>query len=191
LASPESGNPGGCLPRGRLFDHDAWRYRADRRRQRLIDRGCSEDFALLEMSRDLVSAKNLSLLVKWCEKRGLTVLFAKHENGTYDECTKTITIAANALPEKQVFYLIHECGHHLINAHPGLPNRFEMGYEQTEKKITRTFQHRLACLEEEMEAWQRGRNLARKLKLKLNEENLEKLRLHCLHSYVKWASRKK
>ena len=68
------------------------------------------------MSRDLVSAKNLSLLVKWCEKRGLTVLFAKHENGTYDECTKTITIAANALPEKQVFYLIHECGHHLINA---------------------------------------------------------------------------
>ena len=53
--------------------------------------------------------KDLSVLVDWCQRRGLQVIFAKHENGTYDECEGTITIAANASIEKQVFYLFKDC----------------------------------------------------------------------------------
>ena len=66
-----------------------------------------------------------------------------------------------------------------------------MGYDQTDPCITRTFQHRLACLEEEMEAWQRGRNLAKKLKLRINDDVLELIRINCLKSYAKWAVNKK
>lgn len=176
---------------GRPFDLDVWRYRVDRRRARLVERGYTEGYALERMSRELNAVKNLSTLVEWCGRRGLQVIFAKHENGTYDECACTITIAANASIEKQVFYLIHECGHHLISQHPGDPNRFLAGYNQIDSHVVRTFQHRLACLEEEMEAWQRGRNLAKKLNLKLDEEALEKLRVHCLRTYVNWASKKK
>lgn len=184
----------GSLPshiRGREFDLNKWRYRADARRARLVKKGYSEELALAQMSYELTVIRSLATLIDWCEKRGLTVLFGKHENGTYDEYYKTIVIAANAHPEKQVFYLLHECGHHLVFSHPGNPNRFEMGYPQTDKEVTRKFQHRLACLEEEMEAWQRGRNLAKKLKLKFNEDNLESLRIHCLGSYVRWACKKK
>lgn len=184
----------GSLPvhiKGREFVLDEWRHRADRRRASLVRRGYSELYAFQKLSYDLQVIRSLNTLIEWCQKRGLTVLFGKHENGTYDECYRTIVIAANALPEKQVFYLLHECGHHLVFSHPGNPNRFEMGYPQTDKSVTRTFQHRLACLEEEMEAWQRGRSLAKKLKLKFNEVNLEKLRIHCLTTYVKWACKKK
>lgn len=177
--------------KGSEFDLDKWRYRADRRRARSQERGYSELAALRQLAYDLKVIRSLSILIDWCQKRGLAVLFGKHENGTYNEHYKTIVIAANALPEKQIFYLLHECGHHLVFSHPGDPNRFEMGYSKSDKSVTRTFQHRLACLEEELESWQRGRSLAKKLKLKFNEGNLEKLRIHCLASYVKWSCKKK
>lgn len=167
-----------------------WRERAHNRRARLIERGYTSAYANEQLQKDHAAARNLAKLVDWCGKRGLEVLFTRHENGTYDEIDKIILIAANALPEKQVFYLIHECGHHLIHQHPGNPNRFELGYDQTDPEILRRFDHRLACLEEEIEAWQRGRNLARKLRLKLDEEALNQLRVHCLHSYTKWACKK-
>lgn len=188
MSKPRQKVEGRC---GRPFDLDVWRYRADRRRARLVQRGYSEDYALERLSRELRAVKDLSVLVDWCHRRGLQVIFAKHENGTYVELEGMITIAANASIEKQVFYLLHECGHHLISQHPGEPNRFVNGYNQMDSRVIRTFNHRLACLEEEIEAWQRGRNLARKLNLNLNEEILEKLRVHCLRTYVLWASKKK
>jgi len=46
-------------------------------------------------------------------------------------------------------------------------------------------------LEEEMEAWQRGRNLAKKLKLRIDEDVLDLIRTNCLKSYVKWSVRQK
>lgn len=167
-----------------------WKERALKRRARLVARGYTSAYASEQLLKDQTSTRNLAKLVDWCYKRGLEVLFTKHENGTYDEVEKLIIIAANALPEKQVFYLIHECGHHLIHQHPGNPNRFELGYNETDPVAMKKFNHRLACLEEEMEAWQRGRNLAKKLRLKLDEEGLNKLRVHCLQSYIRWANKK-
>ncbi|NBP04207.1 MAG: hypothetical protein EBU90_29780 [Proteobacteria bacterium] len=177
--------------RGRLFDLSFWRERVEKRRKRAIERGMSEAFAMQQYLGEMACVRDLDRLIKWCTKRGLTVYFKKHENGTYDEYYKSIMIAANASPAKQVVYLLHECGHHLIHQHPGEPNRFAMGYDQTDPRITHTFQHRLACLEEEMEAWQRGRNLAKKLKLRIDDDALEYIRINCLKSYVKWAVSKK
>jgi len=42
-----------------------------------------------------------------------------------------------------------------------------------------------------MEAWQRGRNLAKKLRLRIDDDALEYIRINCLKSYVKWAVSKK
>ena len=66
-----------------------------------------------------------------------------------------------------------------------------MGYGQTDAAITRTFQHRLACLEEEIEAWHRGRNLAKKLKLRIDEDIIDFIRVDCLKSYIKWTVKMK
>jgi len=177
--------------KGRLFDLNFWKERVQKRYKSNIKKGYTPDYAMAVYLVELANVKNLDKLVKWCTKRGLTVYFKRHENGTYDECFKSIMIAANASPIKQVVYLLHECGHHLIHQHPGEPNRFLMGYDQTDPHITCTFQHRLACLEEEMEAWQRGRNLAKKLKLRIDEDVLELMRINCLKSYIKWTVRKK
>ena len=177
--------------KGRLFDFNFWKERVQKRYKRNLKKGYLAEHAMAVYLVELANVKNLDKLIRWCSKRGLVVYFKRHENGTYNECYKSITIAANASPIKQVVYILHECGHHLIHQHPGDPNRFLMGYDQTDPCITRTFQHRLACLEEEMEAWQRGRNLAKKLKLRINDDVLELIRINCLKSYAKWAVNKK
>lgn len=176
--------------KGRLFDFDFWKERVEKRRKSAIARGMPEEYAVKQYLGEMICVRNLQKLVNWCTKRGLVVYFKRHENGTYDERFKSIMIAANASPAKQVIYLLHECGHHLIYQHPGEPNRFFMGYAQTDPQITRTFQHKLACLEEEMEAWQRGRNLAKKLKLRIDEFALEAIRINCIKSYIKWSIKK-
>lgn len=177
--------------KGRKFDLTFWTARVAKQHARLIKKGVSAEFAMKQYLFTMSHVRALNKIICWCDKRGLTVYFRRHENGSYSEAYKSITIAANALPAKQVAYLLHECGHHLISQHASEPNRFLMGYGQTDAAITRTFQHRLACLEEEIEAWHRGRNLAKKLKLRIDEDIIDFIRVDCLKSYIKWTVKMK
>ena len=173
------------------FNEETWKKRAEARRVKAQRAGRSPVKVESQWEDDVRFINALRVVVEWCEARSLTVEFRNQHGGVYYPAYGRITISERASPKLQLHYLLHECGHHLVFSHPGNPNRFEMGYPQTDKEVTRKFQHRLACLEEEMEAWQRGRNLAKKLKLKFNEDNLESLRIHCLGSYVRWACKKK
>ena len=177
--------------KGRQFDLTFWTARVAKQHARLIKKGDSAEFAMKQYLFTMSHVRALNKIIGWCDKRGLTVYFRRHENGSYSEAYKTITIAANALPAKQVAYLLHECGHHLISQHASEPNRFLMGYGQTDSAITRTFQHRLACLEEEIEAWHRGMNLAKKLKLRFDDDIIDFIRVDCLKSYIKWTVKMK
>jgi hypothetical protein len=177
--------------KGRQFDLTFWTARVAKQHARLIKKGVSAEFAMKQYLFTMSHVRALNKIIGWCDKRGLTVYFRRHENGSYSEAYKTITIAANALPAKQVAYLLHECGHHLISQHASEPNRFLMGYGQTDSAITRTFQHRLACLEEEIEAWHRGMNLAKKLKLRFDDDIIDFIRVDCLKSYIKWTVKMK
>lgn len=177
--------------KGRKFDINFWKARVENRMARSVAKGVLEFVAMKQYLVDMSCVRDISKLIGWCDRRALTVYFKRHENGTYDSNFKSIMISANASPAKQVIYLLHECGHHLIQQHPGSHNRFDMGYNQTDPAITSKFPSRLACLEEEIEAWQRGRNLAKKLKLRIDDRTLDDVRINCLKSYVKWTINKK
>ena len=82
--------------------------------------------------------------------------------------------------------LLHECGHHLIGVNDD-HDRFGMGYPQSDPEITKTFHHRVSCLEEEMEAWHRGWKLAKRLNLTVDRDVFDAMRLKCIRSYIKWT----
>lgn len=173
-----------------FFNLQVWRDLAWNRFQRGVRQGTKNAprRGLEEQwFRDAIYIDKLSKLIDWCKSRKIEVVFGKRQNGVYYPDSKEIVITSRASPEKQLYYVLHECGHHLIGIkeHHG---RFNMGYpQQDNKEIRRTFHHRVSCLEEELEAWHRGFKLAQRLKLDIDKEEFDNLRLECIRSYLKWA----
>lgn len=173
------------------FDRQLWWDRAWARFKRQVPKGTTRKKkaqAERQWYRDALHIDKMGSVVDWCSSKGIKVQFGKKPGGMYNALDKTITIACRAAPEKQLYMLLHECGHHLIGFDEH-DERFGMGYPYVEdSNINSTFQHRLACLEEEMEAWNRGWRLSKRLHLKLERPAFDKVRLYCLRSYIKWAN---
>lgn len=174
------------------FDSHLWKERAWARfcraaRVKSIDKA---RLAVLERVwfEDVNATDDIEKIVRWCSTRCIGVTFAKKPLGTYHTHEKYITISSRLRPLNQAVVLLHECGHHLVGG-ADRADRFLMGYPQTATEVTRTFHHRLTCLEEEMEAWHRGWRLAQRLELNITREQFDAVRLGCLKSYVEWSLR--
>jgi len=172
------------------FNSELWKERAWARYTRAVQSGRAQKIDETNWALDVLAINDLELLVNWCKNHKLKVVFAKKSNGTYYHDDKQITICSNLSPRSQVIVLLHECGHHLIEVQE-LHERFVLGYSQTDPEITKTFEHRIACLEEEFEAWHRGWKLARRLCLCVDRESFDKYRVKCLRTYIKWSLKPK
>jgi hypothetical protein len=173
------------------FDRDKLRRLAWDRLQRQVRRGDSPSKRGSEAQwfRDVLYIEKMATVVEWCATKGISVVLAKKANGTYEPDSKVITLTSHAAPERMFHYLLHECGHHLIGMEEH-HERFGKGYPRgTQPRIVNSFEHRLACLEEEMEAWHRGWKLAKRLDLQADREAFDTTRTQCLKSYVTWTAR--
>jgi hypothetical protein len=168
------------------FDIEKWRARAWKRHQARASRN-NGVYAYLSYMEELLAVERMSRLVEWCNKKKLGVRFEKRDNASYYSETREIVITTHASPVYQLYYMLHECGHFLIG---GNSERFAMGYPAIGTHASRTFHHRIACLEEEFEAWNRGWSLAQRLKLGISREQFDDIRVKCLKTYVKWAGGK-
>ena len=170
----------------REFDPQLWKERAWARYSRALNSGRPDNEVGFEWAQDVIAIGALDTLIGWCKEKKLKVLFAKKQNGTYHSGKREVYISSRLSPTNQVVVLLHECGHHLIGVNDD-HDRFGMGYPQSDPEITKTFNHRVSCLEEEMEAWHRGRRLAQRLNLNVDREAFDAMRLKCLRSYIKWT----
>lgn len=175
------------------FSPELWRARAWNRYQRTSKRAKTEHDVLLATSvwwRDCTAIVSLERLVTWCRERGIDVAFTRREAGIYVPWNKRIRISGRLAPEKQVFFLLHECGHYLIGTKEK-HERFGMGYSQDDPDVKRTFHHRCDIIDEEYEAWHRGLRLAARLGLTVDKERFDLTRTQMLRTYFVWALRVK
>lgn len=176
----------------RGFDRDVWRQRAWDRFQRFVRKETTRSpsrGAEAQWARDVVYIDRLASVVGWCEARALRVVFGKRQAGIYDSGAKKIIISARASPERQLYYLLHECGHFLVGLQEH-HERFTAGYPAgaRDPEVKKSFKYKITCLEEELEAWHRGWKLARRLKLNLNRDHWDVVRLECIRSYAEWTT---
>lgn len=169
-----------------IFDAELWRSRAQVRYQKALDAGTPKPVASQKLATDIIHIAALGKLIKWCVERNIDVNFCVYEGGFYWPEDKTIKISCRLSPEKQVFFLSHECGHHLIGE-AEKHERFGMGYPQDDPNIKRTFHHRCDIVDEELEAWHRGFKLTKRLRIPLNKERFDKTRTAMLKTYFAWA----
>ena len=102
---------------------------------------------------------------------------------------KEINICSRKGVEKKLYALLHECGHALIRENwskfsKEFPAHAECGYDG---RKNRTDSYRISLVEEEYEAWKRGKRLAKRLGISFDEERYEKHKVQCLMSYMNWA----
>jgi hypothetical protein len=141
------------------------------------------------LSDEIAAINGLKELVAWCNLKRITVDFTNRKcGGAYVGKTRTIYINSTQSPEKQLFVLLHECGHLLIdNKTETTELRFRHGYPTDDPDVKRKFIHRCTVVEEEFEAWHRGRKLAMKLGIQIDDERFSDLKASMLKSYMKWA----
>ena len=116
------------------------------------------------------------------------VVFDAKPNAAYVGDEKLFRINGRTNLKQQLFMLLHECGHYLIG-YPESHERFGHGYPASDPGEKRQFLHRVDVVDEEMEAWHRGRRLASRLKIKIDLVEYNKLRAQMLKTHLKWALR--
>ncbi len=91
--------------------------------------------------------------------------------------------------ERMIFYLLHELGHMELFFSHEYNNQFKNMIKDLDARRYKTNAYRIGVLEEEILAWEKGKNLAKDLKFKLDYDKMEKEKIHCLKSYAKWAAK--
>jgi hypothetical protein len=165
------------------FDQTLARERARQRRDKALKRTTSQKRMReleLRYGRDLIAISGICKLLAWCTQRSVVVEFTKSANGTWSPDENTIEINGRCSPENQLFWLLHECGHALI----------DRSAVQRYGTIRSNPHHRSLIVKvqevaEELEAWDRGYNLVKRLGIYVNPERYIMLRAEAVATYFK------
>lgn len=139
---------------------------------------------LAKSSEPLWIKKALKRLVRLAETWGIEVVFAELDRvaGEFVPDDMEISIEQDQSSRSKLNYLLHELGHAQIHLE-GLTRDRYIGWDDST-----TPRERLSLIEEEFEAWHRGRLIARRMGIVL-DESYEEAREVALMSYVRWCAR--
>ena len=143
------------------------------------------------MSNDLWNSQ-FNNIVLWLEKRGYRLTTDSKIDDEVDFDNNTVNIRSQPSIETRFYILLHECGHILIKRNW---NKFAQDNPTSSKAWTHINDLRVICSKvnrvstiiEEIDAWRKGRNVAKRMKLYVNDAKFHKLMTDCILSYIEWA----
>lgn len=128
----------------------------------------------------------ISRLTEFCSIHSWEVVYSnKKENKYYNNI---ITLYKNRKAEILYYIFLHEIGHAWML-------ECDFTYRDRYPELVRTplryatVTYKIAKVQEEIEAWEVGKRLAKSLGLRINESKFEKIRAECLSSYMNWAGK--
>ncbi len=136
----------------------------------------------------------LETLQTWAHKKGYDVDFDYLVRDEYRPADNLITICTRYGKEKQLYALLHECGHLILGKNESLyekkyPSSAKMAYFQSNKKLERSHKYKIDVISEEIDAWRKGQELAKRLDIYIDEEKYYSLMTKCVYSYVRHLAR--
>ena len=108
---------------------------------------------------------------------------------------KEVHISSRFGLEKQLYSLLHECGHILVQKNA---ERYEKSYPATarmncyattNRQFEKSPKYRVDVLAEDIEAWRRGKSLANRVGLYIDEEKYNEFSAKCVYSYIQCAAK--
>lgn len=172
------------------FDEENAIRRINKSIDKMIEKNNLNVFQYL--SAEMKAIRDIQTVLDWTDKRDLLVDFYYKDGSKYFFESKAIQVCTKPKFEIQLYSLLHECGHYLIdesaNKNPKTYHeKFRNGYLNPINE--KSDAHKVSVLAEEYEAWNRGYSLANRIGIKLNEINFEKDKIKALKTYIKWAAK--
>lgn len=137
-------------------------------------------------------------LSNWLKRRGFDL---ERERGAEDcVCfsSSTVFIDASASQEAQLATLLHECGHVDVLQERLKNKRLKVAgatlgrwARTSNSRSRRALRVRISVVTEEIEAWDRGEALARRLKIRFNRRTFDNVRTRALMTYFRWTAQQK
>lgn len=138
---------------------------------------------------------SIKKLIDWVEKKNWTVGFYS----TYSAMRwwdREIEICSRLALETQLHDLLHECGHLILHLnHKRYRERFpfsdmtedlkNLRHRRSRRKSKR---YKVDEIAEEIEAWEQGKKLAKRLNIQLNKEKYHKHMTEGVWSYIEAAT---
>ena len=122
-------------------------------------------------------------LICWAQKYNFDVVIIRGGDDSIDEAARVIEINSSNSIETQLYVLLHECGHLLI-----YNNDDALGTRDVVSKFSeRTKMHRVFRVVEEVDAWKRGKLLAKRLGIIVNDEKWNRVMVRALKKYMEWV----
>jgi len=123
-------------------------------------------------------------LICWADKYGYQVSFLYNGDDSISGDAKYIEINSNNTIETQLYTLLHECGHLLIYNN-GSSFEFSTIRESFSEKSNT---HKVFTVIEEVEAWKRGRILAKRLGMYVDDDAWNRRVCSAIKKYMVWAT---
>jgi len=124
-------------------------------------------------------------VLSWLEKRGYHIDFDRNGDDSVDREVKIVSINSTRSKETQLYILLHECGHVLVQDSDKIVNGIE---EVLCKYSERTKIYKAFTVIEEVEAWKRGLALAKRLRISVNKEKWNRDVARAIGAYMRWAT---
>ena len=133
-------------------------------------------------------------LINWTHKKGYSIDFDYCVRDEFRPEDNLITVSQRQGLEKQLYSLLHECGHLILSNNEELyakkyPFSAKMESLNGNKRIERSVKYKVDVLSEEIDAWRKGKDLAKRLKININEESYYSLMSKCVYTYIKAMAR--
>ena len=124
--------------------------------------------------------KKINIIESWLDSRNVVLRWSN--NHSYDPVTNEIFVSRRG-SDKNIFYtLLHEVGHY-IQYNLSKPPPF-INYDQDEKTLVSMYHN----MQEEIDAWQRGYSLAKKLKIPIDRKDYDKYAAKFVATYIYYWS---
>ena len=134
-------------------------------------------------------SKQFEEVVQWAHKYKTKVVLDKGIEDRFEPSENTIYINSRNHPETKYYTLLHEAGHLLIDKNWQAFDRDNPMYSvSTDSRGSKSKAYRVSLVAEEIEAWKRGRRLAKRMGHQIDEKKYDKHTADNVMTYIEWAA---
>ena len=132
----------------------------------------------------MIKSKPFNKIKQWIESRGYTLRFGSHDYVDYDK--KEVVIFNNLHNTKHLIYsVLHECGHVSIGNHKLYEKNYKsiVRADSIDARHYRSNLYKYKKIKEEIDAWEEGYKIAKKLHIRINKDEYDKYASSFLVTY--------
>lgn len=133
-----------------------------------------------------MSKKEFNKIKDWVDERGFTLRFSKSDFVDYDK--KEVVLLRNQTEKNLLYSALHECGHVIIGTRKSYYKKYKaIAKASMDARHEKSDVYKYARFREEIDAWEEGYKLSKKLSLDIDKEDYDKYASKCFKTYIKYT----